>query len=127
MAASLSLRRGLESSPDAIDYPIDIAAIYGPSSDAAYQHVNALTAYLAQRPDNLDGWMLLGYVRFGLGDAAGAAEAFDRAATLAPYDSLVHMLRESALRIWTAAPLEGPGGAESLGQGQLAPMYPTAP
>jgi cytochrome c-type biogenesis protein CcmH len=46
-----------------------------------------LRARLAQEPDRLDGWRLLGRAELARGNAAGAREAFERAAALAPNDA----------------------------------------
>ncbi len=49
--------------------------------------VERLAARLAEEPDDLEGWLRLGRARVVLGEAAAAAEAYGRAAALAPDDA----------------------------------------
>jgi tetratricopeptide (TPR) repeat protein len=104
--ATLALRRGLSEAPDAIQQPLDVAWLYGDAS-VLEQHVGRLSAHLGQRETDADGWLLLGYVRFGSGDLPGAVEAFGRAAELRPGDVLANLLGESAASIlgqWQTGP-----------------------
>jgi len=94
--AALALRRGLSMQPDAIAQPLDVGYFYR-GSPALGEHVQRLVEHLAAQPTDGYGWLVLGYVRFGQGDAAGAAEAFGRLTEVDPQDSLGQLLYESAV------------------------------
>ncbi len=118
--AGMALRRGLAELPDAIQQPIDVLWLYGRPGPLE-QHLGGLAAYLAEHPANSEGWLILGYVRFGVGDPAGAIEALDRALALDPGDALCHLLRESASAVLDvrAGPVEGGDSASAA----VAPIY----
>ncbi|MHC4066346.1 MAG: tetratricopeptide repeat protein [Planctomycetota bacterium] len=101
--AAMAFRRGLAAVPDAIDRPIDVLHFYGASGDPA-AHLTALTDHLAERPDDAYGWFVLGYVRFGSGDAFGALDAFDRTIVLDPQEQLPYLLRDAAQAAFRSQP-----------------------
>jgi tetratricopeptide (TPR) repeat protein len=115
--SALALRRGLALAPDAIDYPIDIAHLYG-SPDDLQRHIDALGGYLAQHPADTHAAFVLGYVWFARGDPAGALEAFEHCIALDPHDPLVHLLREAALtalNAWPPAPTDEEAASPGAG------------
>ena len=59
--------------------------------------VAQLAAKLADKPDDLDGWMRLGRAYAVLGEADKAADAYDHAAKLNPGDSEIQMHEVEAL------------------------------
>lgn len=58
-----------------------------PAEPDVQQMVARLEARLAEAPDDLDGWLMLGRSRAVLGDTAGSTDAFRRAQSLAPGDA----------------------------------------
>ena len=104
LAAAISLRRGLEAIPDAIDYPPDLTAIYGPTNDDLAGQLDALASHLSEEPNDAHAWFVWGYVHLGLGEPATALQAFDQFVALAPQDALAHLLREAALTALAATP-----------------------
>jgi tetratricopeptide (TPR) repeat protein len=121
--SALALRRGLEAVPDAVLEPIDVAWLYG-ETGALGRHLGSLEAYLGEWPTDHAGWFLLGYVRFGAGDPTGAAEAFDRAAALAPGEGLYRLLLEAAQTVMSMPlPPGGDGGLSLAPPGSGTPLY----
>ncbi|HUU82611.1 MAG TPA: tetratricopeptide repeat protein [Phycisphaerae bacterium] len=94
--SAMALRRGLTAVPDAIDYPLDIALLYG-DPEPLQRHLDTLAEQLTLRPDDTQAWFVLGYVRFGQGDPLGAVDAFERCIALDPQDALALLLRDAAM------------------------------
>ena len=120
--SALALRRGLEAVPDAVLEPIDVAWLYG-ETDTLERDLNSLETYLGEWARDHAGWFLLGYVRFGAGDPAGAAEAFDRAVALAPGEALYQLLLEAAQTVMSAPPPGGGGDLSLAAPGSGTPFY----
>ncbi|MBB5519320.1 c-type cytochrome biogenesis protein CcmI [Amphiplicatus metriothermophilus] len=59
--------------------------------------VAGLAARLAEQPDDLEGWIMLGRSYAVLGDAAKSAEAYERAAALDPDDAMLRVAQGRAL------------------------------
>jgi cytochrome c-type biogenesis protein CcmH len=75
--------------PDLPDQPIASRSVppgETPGQPDVQQMVARLEQRLAESPDDLEGWLMLGRSRGVLGDLPGATEAFRRATTLAPDD-----------------------------------------
>jgi cytochrome c-type biogenesis protein CcmH len=74
--------------------PGQVAVVTGPGgqpsgADAEVQQlVRQLEARLAAEPGDSEGWRMLGWSRFELGDYRGAAEAYGRAVELQPRNAL---------------------------------------
>ncbi|MFQ5491652.1 MAG: tetratricopeptide repeat protein [Phycisphaerae bacterium] len=94
--AALALRRGLDLIPDAISQPLDVTYFY-PDRKLLEAHLGALEQQLERGGATGQGWLVLGYVRFGSGDSAGAVLAFERALQADPDDALAQLLREAAV------------------------------
>ncbi len=94
-AAAGAIRRGLSLVPDVIDRPIDVQRMYGNDGDLI-AHVQTLRLHVAANPTDADAWLVLGYILYSSGDPVGASQAMDRAAGLAPGDTVAAILRDAA-------------------------------
>ena len=80
---------GLIGRPDLPDQPIaarEVPPGETPGQPDVQQMVARLEQRLAESPDDLEGWLMLGRSRGVLGDLPGATEAYRRASTLGPDD-----------------------------------------
>jgi cytochrome c-type biogenesis protein CcmH len=87
LAASLYAALG---SPNLPDQPLAMRqeqAPQTPDGPDVQQMVARLESRLAQSPDDLEGWLMLGRSKAVLGDVQRSVEAFRRAQTLAPDDA----------------------------------------
>ena len=73
-------------SPELPDQPLALRQQQSPDMPDVEQMVARLEARLAEKPDDLEGWLMLGRSRAALGNSHGAVEAFRRAQSLAPDD-----------------------------------------
>jgi cytochrome c-type biogenesis protein CcmH/NrfG len=99
--AATAVRRALATTPDLIDYPFNIVALYG-DEVRFNEQVGALSRYVGANPENLDAVLLLGYLQFASGGAAKAQLVFAALADADPTDSLVIFLRDAATRAMQA-------------------------
>lgn len=73
------------------------AAAQASAVDSVDSMIGRLIARLEEDPDNADGWRMLGWSYFNVGDHAKSAEAYARAIALAPNNSSYHSARGEAL------------------------------
>lgn len=95
--AATAVRRALATTPDLIDYPFNIVALYG-DEVRFNEQMDALTRHVGANPENRNAVLLLGYLQFASGGAAEAQVVFAALADADPTDSLVVFLRDAATR-----------------------------
>jgi Flp pilus assembly protein TadD len=95
--AATAVRRALATTPDLIDYPFNIVALYG-NGVRFNNQLDALSRHVGSNPENRDAVLLLGYLQFASGGAAEAQAVFAALADADPTDSLVVFLRDAATR-----------------------------
>jgi len=95
--AATALRRALVATPDLIDYPFNIVALYG--SDARFnEQLNALSRHIGSNPEDREALLLLGYLQYASGGAAESQVVFGAIADADPTDDLAVFLRDAAIR-----------------------------
>ncbi|MDO8629046.1 MAG: tetratricopeptide repeat protein [Phycisphaerales bacterium] len=95
--AATALRRALATTPDLIDYPFNIVALYG-NGAGFNEQLSALARYIGANPEDREAILLLAYLRYASGEAAEAQVMFGALADADPTDSLVVFLRDAATR-----------------------------
>jgi Flp pilus assembly protein TadD len=99
--AATALRRALATTPDLIDYPFNIVALYG-NGAGFNEQLSALARYIGANPEDREAILLLAYLRYASGEAAEAQVMFGALADADPTDSLVVFLRDAATRAMQA-------------------------
>jgi hypothetical protein len=75
-ASGLAIRRAVRAFPDVVNSPVDIRERYGRSADFD-RHLAAVEAYVRNKPESADGWLVLGFARHFSGQRELAAKTFD--------------------------------------------------
>ncbi|NLX14884.1 MAG: tetratricopeptide repeat protein [Phycisphaerales bacterium] len=75
-AAAEAIRQGVRLAPDVVDIPFDLRDRYGQADDFG-RHLQALEDFVRSDPANVDGWLVLGFVRHFTGDRELASNTFD--------------------------------------------------
>lgn len=88
-----------QATPEALEIAqrAQMSAPGGASAPSLAQSVNALEQHLADNPDDLDGWIMLGESYARMDRFAEAATAFGRARELAPDRAYLHAAEGEAL------------------------------
>ncbi len=74
--AASAIRKGVRLAPDVANIPFDLRDRYGKKADFD-QHLKALEDFVRSDPANVDGWLVLGFVRHYTGDRELASNTFD--------------------------------------------------
>jgi len=90
--AATAVRRAMLTSPDLVQYPINVRLHYGDITALDHQ-VDALQRYVAAHPDDREADLLLGYVYYSIGDVQRALAVFNDLAQSDPADEAVNSLR----------------------------------
>jgi Tetratricopeptide repeat len=95
--AATALRSALLTSPDLVQYPIDIRMHY---EDLAMldQQADVLRSYVATNPGDHEAALLLGYLYYSIGDLPRGLISFSELAAANPDDQSVFELRDAAAR-----------------------------
>ncbi|UCD29084.1 MAG: hypothetical protein JSV03_00955 [Planctomycetota bacterium] len=80
------IRRGIGLFPPAVDSVFNIRDRYGNQEDFE-KHVRILEKYVSSHPDDVNGWLVLGFVRHFSHDRAMAAQAFEILKERSPKDA----------------------------------------
>lgn len=99
--AATAVRRALITTPDLIDYPFNIVALYG-NEGGFNEQLSALARYIGANPEDREAILLLAYLRYASGEAGEARIMFGALADADPRDSLVVFLRDAATRAMQA-------------------------
>ncbi len=74
--AASAIRKGVRLAPEVVNIPFDLRDRYGKKADFD-QHLKALEDFVRSDPANVDGWLILGFVRHYTGDRELASNTFD--------------------------------------------------
>lgn len=96
-AASAAIRRALLTTPDLVDYPLDLRTLY-PDRAVLDRHSDALMRFLADHPQHREAQLLWGYLLYSIGQAEPAASVFTALAGADQNDTLLSLLRDAAVR-----------------------------
>jgi tetratricopeptide (TPR) repeat protein len=96
-AAAAALRRALLTTPDLVDYPLDLRTLY-PDRAILDRHSDALMRFLADHPQHREAQLLWGYLLYSIGQAEPAATVFSALAGADQDDTLLSLLRDAAVR-----------------------------
>ena len=95
--AAAAIRRALLTTPDLVDYPMDLRALYADQAVLDHQ-IDALVQFVQVRPDPREAEFVLGYVYYSHGLAERAASVFNSLAQRDAKDTLAAQVRDAALR-----------------------------
>lgn len=95
--AAAALRRALLTTPDLVDYPLDLRTLY-PDRAVLDRHADALMRFIADHPQHREAQLLWGYLLYSIGQAEPAASVFTSLAVADQNDSLLSLLRDAAVR-----------------------------
>jgi len=95
--AAASLRRALLTTPDLVDYPLDLRTLY-PDRAVLDRHADALMRFIAEHPQHREAQLLWGYLLYSIGQAEPAASVFTSLAGTDQNDTLSSLLRDAAVR-----------------------------
>jgi tetratricopeptide (TPR) repeat protein len=95
--AAASLRRALVTTPELIDYPMDLRTMYSDASVLPTQ-TERLVRYISENPPNADAELLLAYLHYSIGEAQRAADSFKRTAAADANDKVAAKLHQAATR-----------------------------
>ncbi len=99
--AATAVRRALIATPDLIDYPFNIVALYEDQAQFN-QQLETLSRFVGTNPQDRDAVLLLGYLQYASGGAAEAQIIFAALADADPTDDLNAFLRDAATRAMQA-------------------------
>lgn len=108
--AAAAIRRALLTTPDLVDYPMDLRTLYSDQTVLDRQ-IDALVQWVQVRPDPREAEFVLGYVYYSIGQAQRAADIFNNLALRDAKDTLAAQVRDAALRAAsgrTPAPASAP-------------------
>jgi tetratricopeptide (TPR) repeat protein len=95
--ASSAMRRALLTTPDLIDYPMDLRTLYSDKTLLESQ-TERLRRWVADRPDHRESVLLLAYLHYSIGEAGAAAGVFQGLASRDSTDVLAAQLSDAAGR-----------------------------
>ncbi len=95
--AAASLRRALLTTPDLVDYPMDLRTLYSDSNLLGAQS-ERLARHVAENPEHRESRFVLGYLQYSVGEAQSAASIFQELASRDAGDTLVGQLADAATR-----------------------------
>ena len=104
--AAVALRRALHTTPELLEYPVDVRSLY-PDGSVFERQVASLAAFVRTRPTDWGARLLLGYLYYGGGEPEQAFAVLDAGAEIAPEDTAMALLRDAVVRV-----IEGRGPGE---------------
>jgi len=84
--SATAIRRAVRKVPDVVNSLFDLRDRYGKMSDFD-GHVASLVRYVNEKKDDIDGWLVLGFVQHFIGDRAHSKETFEGVKKRSPADA----------------------------------------
>lgn len=103
--SGMALRRALLTTPELIDYPVDVRSLYEAPAPFNAQ-LETLIRYVADHPQYPSALLLLGYIEYAAGAPERAVAIMEQLTAADPDDSVAALVRDAALRAGRA---EKPG------------------
>jgi len=89
--SATAIRRGVRKVPEVVNSLFDLRDRYGKMSDFD-GHVANLVRHVNQKKDDVDGWLVLGFVQHFIGDRPHSKETFEGVKKRSPADADVASL-----------------------------------
>ncbi len=138
--SATAIRRGVRKVPEVVNSLFDLRDRYGKMSDFD-GHVANLVRYVNQKKDDVDGWLVLGFVQHFIGDRPHSKETFegvkkrspadadvaDLFINAKPIDQLVKEAQAAAAAASQPSAETGSTGTQPTSVGQAAPEATAAP
>lgn len=94
----MAIRRALLTTPELIDYPADVRALYADAATLEAQR-HKLVRFVEDHPRDRGAQLLLAYLYFAGGDPGEALSVLDGLTESDPDDQVAALLRDAVVRI----------------------------
>ncbi len=95
--AAAALRRGLLTTPDLVDYPLDLRTLY-PDLEILDRQRDDLKRFIAGNPGHREAQFVWGYLLYSTGEAGPAESVFNSLESADKNDTLMSLLGDAAAR-----------------------------
>lgn len=96
--AAMALRRALSTTPEMIEYPVDVRSLY-PAESVFERQMDLLARFVTAHPQDRGARLLLGYLHYGGGEPERALSVLPGAAASDPDDEVTALLLDAVIRI----------------------------